>query len=592
MCGIAGYYGKDTRISEGRIQNCLGLMKNRGPDSDGVFRDDHVLLLASRLAIVDLSRRANQPLSSEKAVIVFNGEVYNYRELQKGFGIDPCGDVETLFILLQREKIRILDRVDGMFAFAYYDRQTYSLSLVRDRFGEKPLHYYEDKTGFYFGSEPKYIACLLGRKLEINYDQINRYVLCGYRSLFKGEDTFFKGLLRVKPGWGLAVKPDQKILSTYYWRPPKFNPDKNMTFEDAAKETKRLLIRSVERKLTSDVPVAFSLSGGIDSNSIAGIASSELGKKVTTFSVISDDKRYDESRIVRKVVDDSQFKWIRVYPSFDNSLNNLRKIIEYHESPLSTITHYVNWQLMKGVHENGYKVIIGGSGGDELFAGYYDHHLYYLRSLRDDLNFWAAMGDWLKYVKPLIRNLQLWNVQVGRQHLYYSLLGWILENVRPEAFDEADFCSDELRNRMLNELFYETMPVMLHEDDLNAMQFSVENRTPFLDRKLFEFSLTIPTKLLIRNGYGKAVLREAMKGIVPGFVLKERRKTGFNIGIQEVFNFDDPAFLYWLFGDCYLREIMDFDQAKRTIEQRQFDGETSKFLFGLISAKMFLEIFG
>ena len=287
---------------------------------------------------------------------------------------------------------------------------------------------------------------------------------------------------------------------------------------------------------------------------------------------------------------------VRVYSGgMDLGLNFLSV-----DAPVYTISYYVHWLLQASIAEHGYKVAISGTAADELFSGYYDHHNAYLYEVSNDPSrFASALAEWREHVQPIVRNPFLGNPRAFidnpslRDHLYLDAPAFAayLKTPWSEAFDEERYCEGLLRNRMLNELFHESVPQILHEDDLNAMYFSIENRSPFLDRHLFEFSGRIPTAHLVRDGRAKAVLRDAMRGIVPDEVLDNRRKVGFNAPILELLDADNPAERRALLGDSPIWDHVHRDRITGLLDKPELPNSESKFLFYFLNAKMFLEEF-
>jgi len=439
-----------------------------------------------------------------------------------------------------------LDQAEGMWAFAYYNKVTSEFFLCRDRFGEKPLYYYEDGNGIYFGSEIKYIFALLGEKLKINYNHICRYLVNGYKSLYKTDEKFFVGLKEIPPNRIMKVKSG-KVSIVRYWN-EKYEFDGKMKYDEAVSLVRDQLIRAVELRLRSDVPIAFCMSGGIDSNSIICIAKKILGYDVHGFTVIEKDSRYDEEIFVRKVVDELSLKHTVVIPERTNFLNNLRSMIIHRDGPVYVVNFYAHWVLINEMKKNGYKISISGTGADELFSGYYDHHLFYFLGIKDNEElFYKSIENWREKVLPFVRNpflkdpYRFVNTPFFRDHIYLHSDYFCSFLTKPfyESFKEEKYTMCSLRNRMLNELFHETVPVMLRDDDNNAMGFSLENRSPFLDRKLFELCYKIPTEYLIQNGLAKSVLRDAIRGIVPDAILDNPRKVGFNFPINSYLDIEN-----------------------------------------------------
>lgn len=605
MCGIAGYFGK-KEITDQRISDCFSAMKRRGPDSSGSYihkseSKNSIYLFHSRLSIIDCCSRSNQPYRSGSKIGIYNGELYNYRELKQdmiddGIKFDTESDTEVLMKILEIQGVKGLDCCEGMWAFAVYDIEKGSLLLSRDRFGEKPLYLYQDAEGLFFASEIKFIFALLGSNLPINFDHIYRYLINGYQSLYKKNHCFFKGIKELSGATCLSISPDSVHEQKKYWK-PQYIPDDSMTYQNAVEGVRELLINSVKMRLRSDVPLAFCLSGGVDSNSLISIASRILSYDVHGYTVINSDKRYDEQKMVAHSVKELNIKHTEIPVSKINFISDLTNLINYHDSPVSTITYFAHWQMLKAIAEDGYKIAVSGSGADELFSGYYDHHLAYLSQMykADATLFKKALSNWEKYIKPLVRNpiLKTHDLFVKnpafRNYVFCDAkeLNNYLNNKWYEPFEEEKYSQDLLFNRMANELFHENVPVILHEEDLNSMFCSVENRSPFLDRKLFDFSATIPVEHLIRDGRAKAVLRDAMKDIAPTKIIRKREKTGFNAPIESYL--DVKGEKCFLLADSPVFDHINRNEIKTLIQKDRFTNDESKFLFAFLNTKIFLE---
>ena len=607
MCGIAGYLGPLT-ISKDRVRMCLGLMGRRGPDFCDAYRhsrgpDRNVLLLHSRLSIIDLDLRAHQPYHHGSKVLAYNGELYNYLELKPELGPEPfvtTSDTEVLIRGLDQNGPGFLDRCEGMWAFALYDEADGSLLLSRDRFGEKPLYYFSDHTGFYFASEVKFLFALLGRKLPVNRDQIRRYLVNGYKTLYKGPDTFFEGLQEVQPAHNLRLPAAGASEERAYWS-PVCGIEHEMSFAEAVAGARERLIQAVKIRLRADVPLAFCMSGGIDSNALISIAKNVFDFDVHGFTIVNTDERYDEWNLVELAVKEQGLKHTAIPIRTDNFLPRLRELIRYHDAPVYTITYFAHWLLQEAIAQHGYKISLSGTAADELFTGYFDHHNFYLHEMRKggDRFFQQALDNWRRDIGAIVRNPYLkdpGHIMENpdfRGHIYLNndQFAAYIPGYKPESFREENYCGVVLRNRMLNELFHESVPVILHEDDLNAMYYSIENRSPFLDRNLFEFSQSIPTRHLIHDGRAKAVLREALRGIAPDPILDNPRKVGFNAPIFDFLDIRDPEARSLLLDDGPLFEIVDRSKVESLLAKDQLPNSESKFLFYFLGCKIFLEEF-
>ncbi len=582
-------------------------MRRRGPDHAAVRHwtnpaGNQIYFLHSRLTIIDFDPRANQPFRRGSKWMIFNGELYNYLELRNelsaaGVRFTTESDTEVLLSAIDQLGWEAFDRCEGMWSLAVYDEADGSLLLSRDRFGEKPLYLYRDNTGLFFGSEVKFIAALMGRSLEVNVDQLLRYLVNGYKALYKDRHTFFQGLEELPPSTALRLRPEGRSEQRAYWR-PRFCPDERMTYEQAVAGARERLIRSVELRLRADVPLAFCMSGGVDSNALISIAKRVFGYDVHGFTIVNSDARYEEQDLVDHAVAELGIRHTAIPVNTTEFLPRLRTLVRYHDAPVYTITYYAHWLLMESVAEHGYRIAVSGTAADELFTGYYDHHLAYLYEVRHDRQRHArALDAWMRHVQPLVRNRYLRDPELFvkdpsfRDHIFldadqfrqYLTVDW------EEPFAETPYTNSLLRNRTLNEMFHEAVPVIMHEDDLNAMYYSIENRSPFLDRDLFEFCYRIPVQHLIQDGAAKAVLRESMRGIVPDRVLDSRRKVGFNAPIFSFLDVADPDVRAAVLDHSPIFDYVKREGIEALMGRDDLPNSESKFLFYFLSSKMFLE---
>jgi asparagine synthase (glutamine-hydrolysing) len=610
MCGIAGYFGPRD-IPPDAVDRCLSLMHWRGPDASGSYRHRtangrKALVLNTRLAIIDLDDRARQPFRHEDKILSLNGEIYNYLELrdelaEAGAAFMTISDTEVLIKLLHCGGWPALDRAEGMWAFALFDETREKLLLSRDRFGEKPIYLMREADGgLYFGSEVKFIVELAGRRLQVNFDHLNRYMVNGYKALYKDSHCFFDDVTELKPGMVLTVDPDGSETVDHYWRPGGLKLDDALTYEDSVALVRELVIRSVKLRLRADVPVAFCLSGGVDSNALIAIAKRVLGYDVHGFTVVNEDARYDEREMVRRAVEEMNLRHTAVPIDRVGFVDKLRVLVRQHDAPVYTISYYLQWQLMQQVAAHGYKVSISGTGADELFSGYYDHHNFYLAEVRNDaVRYAEALADWRTHIAPTVRNPFLQDPDIfvkrpqERGYIYLNadeFAGYLVRQWS-EAFAETHYADSALRNRMLNELLHEAVPPILHEDDLNAMYYSIENRSPYLDRLLFEAMMRIPTHHLVRGGRAKALLRDAVRGIAPAAVIDNPRKVGFNAPILDLLDVSDSDVRAALLDKSPIFDYVRRDRIESLIGRSNLPNSESKFLFYFLNAKLFVEEF-
>jgi asparagine synthase (glutamine-hydrolysing) len=604
MCGIAGYIGRNN-VEEERIATTLKLMNNRGPDhrAQAVFHDADrtVCLLHSRLTIIDLDSRAHQPFKIGDYTIVYNGEIYNYVELRQqliraGIRFTTSSDTEVLLQAYIRWGEECVKYFEGMWSFAIYDGEKKKVFVSRDRFGEKPLYLVRTADGVYFGSEIKFLKSLSGLPLTVNVRHLSRYLVNGYKALYKTKETFFEEVEEFPRASSLVIDAHGQERMVRYWSP--LCNERPMELPEAVEGFRERLIESVHLRLRADVPMAFCLSGGVDSSALVSIAAKRFKYDVTTFSLVDPDERYNESRNIRATIEDLKCRHTIIELSTKNTFDRLRKLVNYHDSPVSTISYYIHSFLSEAIARQGYKIACSGTGADELVTGYYDHYSLHLYEMREHPQFEEYLADWQKHVAPVVRNPHLQNPRLyfenpsAREHIYLNReeFSTCLQEPFDEPFDEKAFCPSPLRNRMMNEMFEESIPVILHEDDLNSMMYSVENRSPYLDSKLFEFSYTIPAEHLIRDGYNKFILREAVKGILNETVRTDRQKKGFNASINSVVDFKDRATREYILDDSPVFNLVKKEAIERLLNQdKPLPNSYSKFMFSFINAKMFLE---
>ncbi len=608
MCGISGYIANKNFLNENAIKNTLKLMKKRGPDSQNHFnfttKNKDIGLLHSRLNIIDINKRSNQPFFFDDYVLIFNGEIYNYIELReflkkRGHFFKTNSDTEVLIKSYMEFGEDCVNQFVGMWAFAIWDKKKNNFFLSRDNFGEKPLYYYIDKNNFVFGSEIKFIKSICKKKFKINQNQIYKNLFLGYKSLTKSNETFYETIINLENGSNITVDLSLNLTKKKYWL-PKLNINKKMTSQDAIEGTKHYLKESMRLRLRSDVPIAFCLSGGVDSTLLASIAKKEFNKKINTFSIIDKDLRYNEEiniNITNKNLNSKNYK-IFLEGKKKKFLSRIKKLTNHHDGPIATNSYYIHSFLSEEISKNGFKVAISGTGADELFTGYYDHFLLHFENQKKSKNFKKLINDWKKYIYPILNNKNLKDPFLyikdneDRSNVYeekFNIKSYSTKK-RNLKFDEINYCGELLRNRMLNELFNEVVPIILKHDDLNSMLFSVENRSPYLDKFLVEFALTIPPNLLISDGYQKKILRDASKKYISEKIYKDRIKKGFNSSISSLIQIKKPNDLdKFINKNDPINNLINIKMLKKNINFDKIPNHLSKFLFSIISTNLFLE---
>lgn len=605
MCGIAGAFGPSPLTQQG-VSKALASMKQRGPDAQGcnqyILGGNTVTFLHTRLAIIDLEARSNQPYERDGLCLTYNGEIYNFIELRRelialGHQFDTNSDTEVLLASYQQWGLDFFDHLEGMWAFALLDQNTGTLILSRDRFGEKPLYTWLKDGTLYFASEIKTLAAMVGERPSVNVDHLRRYLVNGYKSLGKVGQTYFNDIQEF-PAAGVALlNAPSKPEPTPYW---KLRTDiTQISAEDATAHAKELLTKAVELRMRADVPLAFCLSGGIDSATLAAIAAKEMGQNIHCFSIIDSDERYNEQENIDTMVAALNCRHHTVHTSTEGFFDRMRRLVGYHDAPVVTISYYMHAFLSEAIAGEGYKIAISGTAADEIFTGYYDHYSMWLAAMHDrpGVDFDTLVHEWKSGMGAHVQNPGLQDplcfVKNPNQRDHITLDRYLFSSFLTEPFEEAwtekTYSPELLRNRMANELFTEAVPILLHEDDKNSMLFSVENRSPFLDRALVEYIYSVPTEHLIGGGLAKKILRDVGEGIVPDSVRLDTRKRGFNASINSLVDKNDPETRDILLSDSPIFDVVKRSAIESFLNEDMQSNSFSKFLFSFISSKLFLE---
>ncbi len=606
MCGFSGYIGKEL-LSQKNIDKTLSIMEKRGPDAFGSrlysIDNTNVNFLHSRLAIIDDDSRSNQPMEVDEYSLIFNGEIYNYLELREslealGYTFSTESDTEVLLKMLIHYGDEAFDRLDGAWSLAFLDRKKKKLILSRDRFSEKPLYDLEKYDGYYFGSSPSYILSLSGRTPSVNLKKLERYVRYDFKSMYIDNETFLHDIKSLPFATNLIIDSNGNTKTSKY-----FYKHKNVEFNkisSIANKVKQSIVKSLKRRMRSDKPIAFLLSGGIDSTSLCYLASKELGKKITCFSVGTTDQRYDESDNIDRTISELKCDHFYVRPEID-AQNVSNRLIEFSKeflSPLPGQNYLLYAELNNLIKLKGYSVVISGHGGDELFGGYFIHHNFYVKSLKGTNEFKSALCDFDKYIKPQLRNKNLADIESfcnANTKLMFSFEeSEHIGHFFTKEVDLIDSLPDQLnanyfKKKLDEDLFYLTLPQHVVASDQVSMFFSLENRAPFLSREVYDIARSIPNNLLISKGYGKYILRKSMQDIVPNSILWDTNKKGFNFEFSSKNITDFCKLFYGIDEMDFFKDFLDIDKVNGLINKENITNAESKLLFRIVNAKYLLE---
>ena len=598
MCGIAGSL-INNQLSNSKVSKILSLMKNRGPDNQSFnqfsFNKKKLYFFSSRLKIIDINDRSNQPMTFDEVTIIFNGEIYNHEELRtkifkEGNKIKTKSDTEIILRLYQMYGVNCVDHLEGMWSFAIFDKSKEIIFISRDRFGEKPLYYYKKDGSFYFGSQTIFIRELISNNV-INHSKILNYLSYGYKSIERDDASFYKNIFKLYPGTNLVINKNLEYKFKKFWQ-PSFS--ENLLSEKKINNTiSKSLNNSISKVSNSNLNIGLSLSGGIDSNLLLSFLTKKLGKKnITTYSIVDNDPRYDESELIKYSSKTYGVKNHQiVLNSSENHFENLSKLIQYHDKPVSTINYFLQSYIYKTMVSDNIKISINGNGADEMFAGYYQHYQLYYQSLKKNAEKIDFKRKWKKHILPLLRNNEFRNLNKKQVKSFFTFFNKE-EFKKPfkKNLKEKNFLANALKNKMANEFFYQTLPLALHEDDLNSMFYSIENRSPFLNKHLVETCLSLNSKYFMKDAFNKYLLRKNSKNILKDKIRLNREKKGFNASFDSVFSFNNKKFKDWFFE----KSSPIFDLIKRDIFLKKFHQSNLKEighqgLFNFCSTKLFLE---
>jgi asparagine synthase (glutamine-hydrolysing) len=551
MCGIFGFTGHPDRELLGRM---AAVLVHRGPDDAGSLERDGVSLGHRRLSIIDRAG-GHQPIANEDETVwlVYNGEVYNYRELRVelesgGHTFRTQSDSEVIVHAYEEWGPACAARFNGMWAFAIADLRAApgKLVLCRDHFGIKPLYYTRSPRNgrLLFASEIK--ALLQDPDVVARPDDqlVFEYLLHGMHE--HRPETFFEGICHVPPASWVevplgAAPPAQAdaaasarakraaLPARAYWE-PELRSDGGA---DPA-EFRRLFRKSVERRLVSEVPVGSCLSGGLDSTTIVSFMSellkeeapdaSSLQGQLKTFSAVFDGDPIDERDFIEIAVESTGADTTYTNPTSPEFVDELRDFMWHQEEPMVSTGPYAQWCVMRLAREQ-VTVLLDGQGGDELLAGYVPYQLVYLRELwkegkREELRREALAAR--DVLAPLVkRRLAQRRKRLGVKDI---LAPRFLSRVTDPGYGRSQ---DDLKLRLLQDLLTYSLPCLLRYEDKNSMAFSVESRVPYLDQELVDHILRLPSHAIVRGGWSRWILREALRGTLPEKIRRRRWKVGF-----------------------------------------------------------------
>lgn len=555
MCGIAG--ALDVNLSQAAIESVFDVMKTRGPDGQGVLQQGRIALMHTRLSIIDLSEHAAQPMVSScgRYVIVFNGEIYNYKQLKNNIKHDykfiTQSDTEVILAYFIRFGSGVLEYLRGMFAFAIWDNLKEELFIARDRLGVKPLYFASLDQGFLFASRPQALAAMVPRmKRSIDKQALRYFLESGY---VPAPYSIFEGVSKLEPGHYLTVTK-QGISKTQYWSTDQINTEPALASvnEDILlNELDSLIDESVRLRMVSDVPVGAFLSGGIDSSLVAAYMMKYTQEPVRTFTIGFQDKAFDESGFAAAVAAHLGTTHTCEMLAVDDLLELMPTFIKQYDEPFFDYSAFPVMAVSR-LTRQAVTVSLSGDGGDEAFGGYHYYHimnkLEQVHRLPQILR--KLVGASLQFA-PAQRLRWLGQVIAanGAAPAYAFMRGVIKDAgnlMQPSLRASTQSLSHLFAQRALKlpdnlsyaevgmrlDLAYTLPDDYLQKVDVGSMAFSLEARDPLLDHKIIEWAAKLPLSWKIRNGTNKYLLRKLAYRYIPQEII-DRPKMGFGIPMAQ-----------------------------------------------------------
>jgi len=613
MCGIAGIFSTNKTLNPSWIQQMTDLIAHRGPDAEGHFisKNNRVALGHRRLSIIDLSTSANQPMYSAcgNFVMVFNGEVYNYKELIQKFNIKTktSSDSEVvleLFVQLGKDFVKELN---GMFALSIYDILNEKLWLFRDRVGIKPLYFYWKNESLIFASELKAIKKLSDNfPLTTNKKAISSFLRLGY---IPEPHSIYKEVRKFPSASILSISNKGFQIEEYWNLASKIDAKNQLSDEKQAKtELKSLLESSVNYRLMADVPFGTFLSGGIDSSTVTAIAQSVSNKPINTFSIGFKESKYNEAVFAKKIANYLGTNHHEFIVSYNEAIEHFDQIIKAYDEPFAD-SSAIPTMLVSKLARKHVSMTLSGDGGDEQFLGYG----MYNWAKRLDNPWVKTFGKALRFAFSKSNNRHKRasglfghkDVQTLPSHIFSKEQYFFSDSELVDVLKYQNYAPLELKETkglnlgltaQENQAFFD-MEHYLKDDllvkvDRASMQYALETRVPLLDHRMLEFSINLAPELKIKNGESKYLLKEVLYDYIPKTFF-DRPKWGFSIPIR-----------FWLQNELkhlpekYLsKEILEkYDIFKvekvKEIERRYFAGEDYLFnkIWAIIMLNQWLEV--
>ena len=597
MCGIAGKINLDSnnKIDEYELKKMTDSIRDRGPDDEGFYVNGNIGLGFRRLSIIDLST-GHQPLSNEDGSvwIIFNGEIYNYQELQdsliqQGHIFRTKSDTETIVHLYEQYGVECLKYLRGMFGFAIWDNNKRQLFCARDRFGIKPFYYYLDQEKFVFGSEIKAILKSKGIDKGLSYEALDSYFAFGYIS---NDLSIYKNIHKLNPAHFLVLAPDKNDIQIKRYWDISFEPDHSKSEAQWCEEIEATFSETIKLHMIADVPLGAFLSGGIDSSTVVAMMAKNSNRPVKTFSIGFKEQAFNELKYAREIAAKygTEHHEQIVEPE---SMSLLPKLVRAYDEPFADTSAIPTYYVSKLAREF-VTVALSGDGGDELFAGY-DTYSKFNKLKSSSFHFDSPALNkiiWGNLYKSLPQSLPgkglSYLLSQNKEHVGAYLSFWTKDERNKLLLDhppinyhagselyKVDILKRGNKNDFISNLQYLDMRSYMVDDiltkvDRASMMNSLEVRVPLLDHKFAELTFKIPSELKLQGNDQKYILKKSMKAFLPPNILNHE-KQGFGLPLPFWFKDDLKEYVNdtLVSASSHSQKYLNKQVIKKTIENNQ-----------------------
>ncbi len=599
MCGVSGIINRyDKEVNREEIKDINDLIAHRGPDDEGFYFEKNFAFGHRRLSILDLSSDGHQPMHYlDKYTITYNGEVYNYLEIKEellefGYKFNSNTDTEVILASYDKWGEACANKFNGMWAFAIYDKEKNIIFCSRDRFGIKPFYYTEINNKFVFGSEIKQLLDFYEKNIVNNKILID-YLLYGLEE--HTSETFFKDIYKLEQSHNLIYDLTANTFKIEKYFDIEIDTKlNNLSEAESIEKIKNNLEDAIELRLRSDVKVGTCLSGGLDSSSIAAMASEKYfektNEKFIAIHAKSIEKKTDESHFAREVANYCNLNLIEVEPQLEDITNNIEKVVYTQEEPFGSPSVFMQYFVMKKARENGCIVMLDGQGGDETLFGYENYYAVYFASLVNKFQFLQFFKVFKKLIVFKVTKKQILkstiSVLLGNKMRYLKSLFGVAQLKLKIKYDEKRLKSlynfKKFKDFQKRELMTRNLPHLLRYEDKNSMKHSVETRLPFIDYKFVSSALSINDEFKFKGGYLKYLLRKVVNNILPKSIVWRTNKFGFEAPTDMWIN---------QHREDMIKKIRDSELIKHVVELNNNILKNNKVLWKLYNISIWEEVY-